>query len=311
MLQQTQVATVIPYFHRFLEHFPTVRHLADADEQRVLRLWQGLGYYSRARNLHKAAKAIVVEHSGIIPQTVEQLLSLPGIGRYTAGAIASQAYNQRAPIVDCNVQRVLCRLDAVTEDPRQREVEKRLWKRAEAILPPQHTGDFNSALMELGATVCTARTPLCLTCPVRRFCEAAEKGVQLQVPPPKKKIERPLEHRWVFCIEHDGRWLIEQRPARGRWAGMWQFITIVRGKGRPTPVQATEAAGAVVESLKPLGAVAHGLTHRQYEFVAFRGIATVRPVPKSGRAWVTLEGLTHYPLPKPHVRLAAMLASER
>lgn len=308
MLQQTQVATVIPYFRRFLEHFPTIQHLADADTQHVLRLWQGLGYYSRARNLHQAAKVIVDRHGGVVPRKVEQLLALPGIGRYTAGAIASQAYNERAPIVDCNVQRVLCRLDAVMEDPRQRDTAKRLWQRAEAILPRKYPGDFNSALMELGATVCTSRAPSCLTCPVRASCEATEKGLQQQIPPPKPKIARPLERRWVFCIEHDGRWLIEQRPAVGRWAGMWQFVTVARGQGKATAKQASIAAGVIVESFQPLGTVAHGLTHRQYEFDAFRAVTRMPPVPRKGRAWVTLKGLTNYPLPKPHVRLAAMLA---
>jgi len=308
MLQQTQVPTVIPYFRRFLEHFPTVQRLADADEQQVLRLWQGLGYYSRARNLHKAAKVIVQRHGGVVPRQVEQLLALPGIGRYTAGAVASQAYDQRAPIVDCNVQRVLCRLDAVMVDPRERETSKRLWQRAEAILPQKHAGDFNSGLMELGATVCTARSPLCLTCPVRKYCEAAKKGAQLQIPRPKAKVERLLERRWVFCIEHDGRWLIEQRPAAGRWARMWQFITVVRGQGQATAKEAAKATGVVVDSLQRLGTIAHGLTHRQYEFVVFRGATRMRPAPRPGRAWVSVDGLSNYPLPRPHVRIAAMLA---
>lgn len=308
MLQQTQVATVIPYFRRFLEYFPTIERLANAEEQQVLRLWQGLGYYSRARNLHQAAKAIIERHGGVVPRQVEQLLGLPGIGRYTAGAVASQAYNERAPIVDCNVQRVLCRLDAVMEDPRQRETAKRVWQRAEAILPPKHPGDFNSALMELGATVCTARVPLCATCPVRKSCEAVRKGLQLQIPPPKAKIDRPLERRWVFCVEHEGRWLIEQRPVAGRWAGMWQFVTVARGKGKVTAKHASMAVGVVVESLEPLGTVAHGLTHRRYEFDVFGGRTRMRPAPRPGRAWVTLKGLANYPLPKPHVRIAAMLA---
>ena len=308
MLQQTQVATVIPYFHRFLEHFPTVERLADAQEQQVLRLWQGLGYYSRARNLHKAAKVIVQRHGGVVPREVQELLALPGIGRYTAGAVASQAYDQRAPIVDCNVQRVLCRLDAVMDDPRERETSNQLWQRAEAILPPKRAGEFNSALMELGATVCTARSPSCLTCPVRRYCDAAEKGLQGQIPRPKARINRPLERRSVFCIEHDGRWLIEQRPSEGRWARMWQFITIVRGQGQATAKEAAKASGVAVESLQPMGSVSHGLTHRQYEFAVFRGVTRIRPAPRPGRAWVRADGLSNYPLPRPHVRIAAMLA---
>ena len=170
MLQQTQVATVIPYYHRFLEQFPTPAALADADEQQVLRLWQGLGYYSRARNLRRAAQRIVAEHGGKVPDRLDKLLMLPGIGRYTAGAIASIAFGKRAPILDGNVQRVLCRLDAIKGDPRERMVNQTLWKRAEEILPQKRVGDFNSALMELGATVCIPRGPRCLTCPVADHC---------------------------------------------------------------------------------------------------------------------------------------------
>jgi A/G-specific adenine glycosylase len=308
MLQQTQVATVIPYFHRFLERFPTVHHLAEADEQEVLRLWQGLGYYSRARNLHKAAKAIVRDHQGRVPDTVDELLKLPGIGRYTAGAIASLAHHVRAPIVDGNVQRVICRLDAKTEDPREGKVAQEIWRRAEELLPAKHPGDFNSALMELGATICTPRNPQCLVCPVREFCEAASKGIQEQIPLARKAIERPLEKRWVFCIEHDGRWLIEQRPPTGRWAGMWQFVTTPRGKGKPAVDEAGKLCGVTIESLSKLGLVTHGLTHRRYEFIAWQCRTSQRLQPRPGRAWVTLEGLAHYPLSKPQLAIARLLA---
>src|SRR5688572_13745447 len=184
MLQQTQVATVVPYFQRFIGRFPTIGDLAAAGEQEVLRCWQGLGYYSRARNLHRCAREIVCTHGGEVPRDFATLLGLPGIGRYTAGAIASLAYDVPAPILDGNVTRVLCRLDAVTEDPRERSVVARLWARAAEILPKSRAGDFNSALMELGATVCTPRGPGCLICPVRAHCEAFARGIQDQVPAP-------------------------------------------------------------------------------------------------------------------------------
>ena len=177
MLQQTQVATVIPYFHRFLQRFPTLRSLADADEQEVLRLWQGLGYYSRARNLQKAAQVICRDFEGTLPCTATALLSLPGVGPYTAGAIASIAFGQRAPILDGNVQRVLCRLDCIRTDPRDPPTRQHLWDRAEQILPDRRLGDFNSALMELGATICTPRNPQCLLCPVRSHCQAFDAGL--------------------------------------------------------------------------------------------------------------------------------------
>src|SRR6185436_5567502 len=165
MLQQTQVATVIPYFNRFMAAYPTLRDLAGANEQEILRLWQGLGYYSRARCLLGTAKILVDQKNGEIPSTVEELLELPGIGRYTAGAIASLAFETRAPIVDGNVARVLSRLDLIREASKES-----LWTRAEEILPQKRIGDFNSALMELGATICTPRAPKCLLCRVQKHC---------------------------------------------------------------------------------------------------------------------------------------------
>jgi A/G-specific adenine glycosylase len=226
MLQQTQVATVIPYFTRFLEHFPTLQSLAEADEQAVLRLWQGLGYYSRARNLHAAAKRVVAEHRGVLPRTPDELRMLPGVGRYTAGAVASIAFDCRAPIVDGNVARVICRLDKIERDPRDRDTLEHIWRRAEEILPTKRCGDFNSALMELGATVCTPRSPKCLICPVREHCKAQAAGVQEIIPAPRKAKPTPLLRRDVLCVRDGDRWLIEQRPGKGRWAGLWQFITV-------------------------------------------------------------------------------------
>ena len=204
MLQQTQVATVIPYFHRFLERFPTIADLAAAEEQDVLRLWQGLGYYSRARNLHKAAKAVVNQFGGRMPNDVDALLKLPGVGRYTAGAIASLAHDRVAPILDGNVIRVISRLDHLLTDPRERTAQAHLWQRATEILPKTRVGDFNSALMELGATICTPRAPQCLICPVRSFCEAAERGDPESIPPPKKSKPTPLVKRWILAIRSHG-----------------------------------------------------------------------------------------------------------
>lgn len=227
MLQQTQVATVIPYFHRFLSRFPTLADLAAAEEQEVLRHWQGLGYYSRARNLRSAAQMIVHELGGRMPSEPNELLKLPGVGRYTAGAVASIAFGRRAPILDGNVQRVLCRLDAITCDPRERQAQQRLWHRAGEILPRRRVGDFNSALMELGALVCTPRNPQCLLCPVRAHCEAFAAGLQEKIPAPKAAKPTPLVRRQTYCVRRaDGQWLVEQRPSTGRWAGMWQFVTI-------------------------------------------------------------------------------------
>jgi A/G-specific adenine glycosylase len=243
MLQQTQVATVVPYFHRFLKRFPTIATLAEADERDVLRAWQGLGYYSRARNLQAAAKRVMADHCGELPRTTSELRRLPGIGRYTAGAVASIAFDCREPIVDGNVVRVLCRLDRVESDPRDRDTHEHLWHRAAQVLPERRCGDFNSALMDLGATVCIPRGPKCLICPVRDHCEAQAAGVQEQIPPPKKPGPTPLLKRDVLCLRRGEKYLIEQRPAKGRWAGMWQFLTIEVGRRKDLATRASASAG--------------------------------------------------------------------
>jgi A/G-specific adenine glycosylase len=303
MLQQTQVAAVIPYFRQFIERFPTVADLAAADEQAVLRLWQGLGYYSRARNLHKAAKAIVANHNGRLPADVESLLALPGVGRYTAGAIASLAYDTHAPILDGNVIRVLSRIDHLTADPRERTAQQHLWRRAEEVLPAKRVGDFNSALMELGATVCIPRNPQCLICPVRAFCAAAHRGDPESIPPPKKTVQTPLLKRWVLAIQDGDRWLIEQRPATGRWAGMWQFVTVERAGRTPTP----EAVGLPISAPEKIGAVAHALTHRRYRFAIYRCSLTTKLKVQPPRKWVTLKELDHYPMSKPQLFVSKLL----
>jgi A/G-specific adenine glycosylase len=305
MLQQTQVATVVPYFLRFVEKYPTLADLANADQQEVLRLWQGLGYYSRARNLHWCAQIVMAEHAGQVPDQVEALLKLPGIGRYTAGAIASLAYGHRAPILDGNVMRVLCRIDRIESDPRERTMQARLWARAEEILPERRVGDFNSALMELGATVCTARNPRCLVCPVRGFCEAAAGGVQDRIPMPKKGKPSPLNRRYVLCIRHGGHFLIEQRPAKGRWAGMWQFMTFEHDGQPPANGQLEKRLGFAIGLGPQLGVVRHALTHRRYEFEAYEAKLVGRK--RTGQVWVTLEELDAYPLSKPQLSIAKLL----
>jgi A/G-specific adenine glycosylase len=305
MLQQTQVATVVPYFFRFLKRFPDIKTLARSDEQDVLRLWQGLGYYSRARNLRRAARAIVAEHEGIVPRDLGSLMRLPGIGRYTAGAIASLAYDVRAPILDGNVTRVLCRIDRIESDPRDRDTQQRLWKRALEILPKKNVGDFNSALMELGAMVCTPRTPACLICPVREFCEAHAAGVQETIPPPRKRAQVPLIKRRTWCIrrESDHRWLIEQRPSNGRWAGMWQFVTAPAStRSAPVKIELSKA--------RRLGEITHTLTHRRYHFsvcVTSTSDGAMLPASDRPRVWISLSELSNYPFPRPHLKIAEML----
>ena len=329
MLQQTQVSTVIPYFHRFIKRFPTIIDLAGADEQEVLRLWQGLGYYSRARNLHETARRVVRDHNAKLPVDLPSLLKLPGIGRYTAGAVASIAFGQVAPILDGNVIRVLCRLDKIATDPRTPAALAALWTRAEQIVPANHPGDFNSAMMELGALVCMPRAPQCLICPVRAQCEAHAAGVQETIPPPKARKPTPLHRRWTFCIRRRGpgdtaaantgaatrispadEWLIEQRPAKGRWAGMWQFISIEAGDGIPTSRQVASLLPMKVRAIQPLGTISHALTHRRYIFDAFRCEAVVTDAAfavEPLRRWVSLTQLDAFPLSRPQVRIAELL----
>jgi len=301
MLQQTQVATVIPYYARFISRFPTIFDLANAQEQEVLRLWQGLGYYSRARNLQAAARAIARDHNGQVPRSTDDLLKLPGIGRYTAGAVASLAFEQRTPILDGNVQRVLCRLDKIEADPRDRQVQKQLWQRAEELLPHKRVGNFNSALMELGSLICTPRRPQCLMCPVRVHCQACAAGVQERIPPARQARPTPLVHRHTYCIRSDDRWLIEQRPARGRWAGMWQFITI-------DPEASNHSWLPKARARKHIGSISHALTHRRYRFEVF--VCDLKNPPNGTdqpRTWTRLDEISAYPLPRPHLKIAQML----
>ncbi len=297
MLQQTQVSTVIPYFHRFTKTFPTIQSLAQADPQHVLRLWQGLGYYSRARNLHKAAQQIVTDHNSTIPAAVDDLKSLPGIGRYTAGAISSIAFGRREPILDGNVARVLCRLHCIQEDPRQKSTQEILWALAEQILPKKNLSDFNSALMELGALICTPRSPQCKICPVRQHCKAFAKGLQESIPLPKKSQPTPILHRQTFCIRHNNHYLIEQRPPTGRWAHMWQFIT--RDSTNPIDLKTSPQ--------KKIAQIHHTLTHRRYIFEVFLCETTTKSRGTPQQKWTTLEKLADYPLPRPHQKIAQLL----
>ena len=307
MLQQTQVDTVVSYFLRFIERLPTISDLAAADEREVLRLWQGLGYYSRVRNLQASAKIIVNRYSGRLPSSVEELLGLPGIGRYTAGAIVSLAFDQRAPILDGNVARVLCRIDAIEDDPRASLTRRKLWERAEQILPAERVGEFNSALMELGATVCTPRDPKCEACPVARHCGALRRGIQERVPMPARARPRAMERRWVLCIQNRKRYLIEQRPANGRWASMWQFATVPAGQKAPSVGMVRRELGMSVRTSRLVGSFHHDLTHRRYQFDVYRCTAQSTPREVAPRRWVSLEQLSDYPLPLPHQKIAALL----
>ncbi|MCL6416097.1 A/G-specific adenine glycosylase [Aestuariirhabdus sp. Z084] len=222
MLQQTQVATVIPYFERFMARFPTVEALAVAEQDEVLHLWTGLGYYARARNLHAAAKQICDQ--GSFPEGVEALEQLPGIGRSTAGAIAAIAQGQRAPILDGNVKRVLCRFDAVEGWPGQTATSKTLWQLAEQYTPDARVGDYTQAMMDLGATLCTRSKPACERCPLQTDCIAQRTGQQAEFPHRKPSKTKPVrETRMLMLVNERGEVLLNKRPPSGIWGGLWSL----------------------------------------------------------------------------------------
>lgn len=222
MLQQTQVATVLPYYRKWLKRFPTLQSLAAADLSEVLGLWAGLGYYRRARMLHQAA-AELVKQGKEIPSTARELQKLPGIGRYTAGAIASIAFGKRAPILDGNVIRVLARIQAMPDDIGSPQAIKKLWKYSEKILPEKNPGDFNQAMMELGAVICIPENPRCLICPAAKFCRARAMGRPSRFPVKKQKEVTRKIRRVALILKKKGRVLIQRQPERGRWGGLWIF----------------------------------------------------------------------------------------
>ncbi len=275
MLQQTTVAAVVPYFERFLAALPTVADLAAAQEQQVLRLWEGLGYYRRARHLHAAAKQIVHEHQGNFPQDVEPLRALPGIGRYTAGAILSIAFDKREPIVEANTLRLYSRLLGYTGDPRSSAGQKLLWHAAGQWLPAKRVGDFNQALMEIGGQVCLVSQPDCDTCPLSDLCQAYQQNLQEAIPVPaaKRQIEQVCDASVVVYRQNNGQdevLLQLNGPKAARWAGLWDFI---RFRLEEPPSRKFSAAvtkrlaqavlartGLTIEATEHLAVIKHGVT---------------------------------------------------
>ncbi|MBU6953871.1 A/G-specific adenine glycosylase [Hahella sp. HN01] len=238
MLQQTQVSTVIPYFIKFMESFPTVAALAEADQDTVLSHWAGLGYYARARNLHKAAKTIVEKFNGEFPNTLETIQELPGIGRSTAGAILSMGFGIRAPILDGNVKRVLCRHDAVEGWPGKREIETRLWELADAYTPVERVTDYTQAIMDLGATLCTRSKPACSRCPMEDTCRGLAQDMTDQLPTPKAGKKIPTHERFVLVLQNeDGHILLERRPPTGIWGGLWSLPESDKNMDLPDALQ--------------------------------------------------------------------------
>ncbi len=263
MLQQTQVSTVLGYYARFLERFPDVDALASASQDEVLGLWSGLGYYSRARNLHRCAQLVVAEHGGVFPSSAELLAKLPGIGRSTAGAIAAFCFSQRVPILDANVRRVLTRVVGFDGDLAVAKNERALWGHAEALLPVSDLAAamprYTQGMMDLGAGVCTPKTPQCLICPLMGVCVAQKEGVPERYPVKTRKLVRRSESWWLLLlIRLDGAVWLETRPSTGIWAGLQCAPTF------PDRETAANAAAAIapLASLREHAAFLHVLTHR-------------------------------------------------
>ncbi|SEB07004.1 A/G-specific adenine glycosylase [Marinobacterium iners] len=253
MLQQTQVKTVIPYFQRFVERFPTVHELADADQDEVLHLWTGLGYYARARNLHKTARIVSRELGGEFPHTVTEMAQLPGIGRSTAGAIVSISTGRRAAILDGNVKRVLARFYAVEGWPGTPSVMKELWAYAEHNTPHQRVGDYTQAMMDLGATLCTRSKPSCLLCPLQQSCEARALNLTDRLPSPRPKKVLPVKQTLMLLIRNEeGEILLQQRPPSGIWGGLWSLPEVADLRDAPTTlgIALDDAATQVLEPLR-------------------------------------------------------------
>lgn len=224
MLQQTKVSTVIPYFNRFIERIKSVNELAEIEEDTLLKLWEGLGYYSRARNLKKAAQEIVQKHNSVLPNNEKELEELKGIGNYTSGAILSIAFNKRYTAVDGNVLRVFARLNNIKEDIKQKEIKASIKEQVKSLLPKNRVGDFNQALMEIGATVCLPNgTPYCEICPLKEMCKAYKKGTQKEIPIKRKKKQTPTKDITVLLVKHRDKYIIEKRPSTGLLANMYQF----------------------------------------------------------------------------------------
>ncbi|MEW5975353.1 MAG: A/G-specific adenine glycosylase [Acidobacteriota bacterium] len=317
MLQQTQVETVIPYYRRFLKLFPSLGRLAQATMEEVLLVWAGLGYYSRARNLHKAAQQIVFRHEGLFPQTFEDVLSLPGIGRYTAGAIMSIAFGQPYPVVDGNVTRVLTRLFRVEQDIRQRRTHDLLWKIASHLVPRERPGDFNQALMELGATVCTPRQPSCRCCPFGGLCKARESGVQDHLPNKENLLRSVKQHLAVAVIHHQGRVLMRQRKEGSLLKGLWEFPNTgfqARPVSRRSLTQTIQRSiGRPIRIGSPLPGINHAITHRRIAirpyWVELRATGTPGSIP--GMKWVPMSQLTRYPMDAATQRIADVIRRRR
>lgn len=306
MLQQTRVEAVKPYFERFISALPDIEALANAEEEILLKLWEGLGYYNRVRNLQKAAKMVQSQGDGELPRSPEALQKLPGIGPYTAGAIASIAYGVAVPAVDGNVLRVIARLQASEESISHPAVKRRVQQQLEEIIPLERAGDFNQALMELGATVCLPNgAPDCEHCPVRRYCEGYDKGIAAFLPVKEQKKKRREEKRTVFLLLHQDQVALAKRPPEGLLAGLWEFPSCEGWMSAARAEQYWKEKGARVQSVEEIGNAKHIFSHIEWQM---RGYVLRLEDPLEDYQWVNREQRqSQYALPSAFVAFSRWL----
>ena len=315
MLQQTQVATVIPYYARFLDSFPDVAALAAAPTETVMAHWSGLGYYTRARNLHRCAQQVVANHAGKFPSDPETLASLPGIGKSTAAAIAAFAYGARAAILDGNVKRVFCRVFGVEGFPGQAAVEKHLWQRAEAMLPARDIEAYTQGLMDLGATLCTRTRPACDRCPMQSRCIAHASGRTSELPARKPKKAIPEKSTVMLVVVHEGEILMEQRPPEGIWGGLLSLPELNRLSSGTSDVDLDEQLALALSSfgdiddIVMLGSFVHGFTHYRLSVMPVHVTLRQRHVmaAQSDYQWRALAQISAAALPSPVRKLLLTL----
>lgn len=316
MLQQTQVETVIPYYDRFLSVFPNVESLAGASQDAVLKAWENMGYYSRARNLHAAAGDIVQRFGGKIPADQEDLMGLPGIGRYTAGAILSIAFGLPVPAVDANVRRVISRLFAIREPIDQNRTIQHVWRLAEDLVPLKGAGRFNQALMDLGATICTTRNPKCARCPVRTCCQARTRGLQEALPVTRKRGPLPHQHMTAGIIsDKTGRVLVTQRPRDGLLGGLWKFPGGRQEEGKSLKKclekQTRQEVGIDIQVGQPIISVKHAYTHFRVTLHAFRCThvgGTPNALQCTDWRWTKMNQFRHFAFSKADYKIIQALA---
>ena len=314
MLQQTQVKTVIPYYKNWMKSYPTIKKLASTSESNVLKHWQGLGYYTRARNLRNSAIQIQKNYAGRIPDSLQEIQKLPGVGRYTAGAVLSIAYDKKVPVVDGNVKRVLSRLFLLRENGAYKKSENKLWSTMETLLPEKNCGDFNQAFMELGATICLPKNPFCDDCPLKTFCQAMEKGVQHQFPPKKKTPKISSIKVSAAVIFNKGQIYIQKRKTEGLMGGLWEFPG---GKIEPGETEKECLRREIKEELGLRIRIGEKIMTHHHSYTRFRVTlnvfnchihsGTLSPSACEEWKWVNPQELNQFPFPAANIKVIDLL----